>query len=467
MRLRTRIALLTVAAVCATTAVASPVQAATDTHLEGELPSGAAYLMDVPADWNGTVLLYSHGYRPAGAPGNPAQNAPSTDTLTRLLAAGYALIGSSYATQGWAVTDAVPDQLATLDLFTERFGAARRTLAWGTSYGGLVTTMLAERHADRFDGSLSMCGLVQGGAANWNSTLDPVFALKTLLAPAAVIPLAGFADQAAARRAASALAAKTAAAQETAQGRARIALAAALHNIPGHNDPTQTEPGPTDWQAQQANQYAALTGLIQLPAFSWRQEAESRAGGNMSWNTGVDYTAMLGRSPLYKEVSELYREAGLSLRTDLAALNRAPRIPADAPAVRWMRHTSVFSGRLTDPQLNIHTTGDALIPVQAESAYRRAAAAAGSGPLLSQAYVDAPGHCTFTSGEMIGALHTLEHRLDTGRWDASPEALNSRARREDPAAAARYLHYRPTLYPRPHDLAHPAGVRTPSGDARP
>ena len=63
---------------------------------------------------------------------------------------------------------------------------------------------------------------------------------------------------------------------------------------------------------------------MQLAAFNWRQEAESRAGGNMSWNTGVDYTAMLRRSPPYKEVTELYKEAGLSLGTDLAALNRRP-----------------------------------------------------------------------------------------------------------------------------------------------
>ncbi|OYP14208.1 hypothetical protein CFC35_06510 [Streptomyces sp. FBKL.4005] len=453
MKLRTRLALLTAAAVCAATATAPPAQAATDTRLAGRLPSGAAYLMDVPAAWNGTVLLYSHGYTPAGAP-NPAQNAPSPATRDRLLDQGYALIGSSYATNGWAVTEAVPDQLATLDLFTKEFGAARRTLAWGTSYGGLVTTTLAERHADRFDGSLSMCGLVQGGVANWNSTLDPVFALKTLLAPDADIPLTGFADRAAAAGAADALAAQVTAAQRTPEGRARIALAAALHGIPGYNDATQPSPGPADWRTQQANQYAALTGLIRLPAFDWRQEAESRAGGSMSWNTGVDYTAMLARSPLRKEVDALYKEAGVSLGTDLAALNRAPRISADAPAVRWMRRTSVLTGRLTDPQLNIHTTGDALIPVQAESAHRRAATAAGSGPLLGQAYVDGPGHCTFTTGEMLAALHTLEHRLATGRWDTAPGALNARAGAEDPTTEARYVPYRPAAYPRPYDRAH-------------
>ncbi|WP_328408917.1 S9 family peptidase [Streptomyces violaceus] len=456
--MRIRLALLTT---CLSVATALPAQAAdaTDAHLEGELSSGAVYVMDVPASWNGTVLLYSHGYAPAGSP-KRAQNTPSTAALDKLLAEGYALIGSSYATNGWAVTEAVPDQLATLDLFTEKFGPARRTLAWGTSYGGFVTTMLAERHAGRFDGSLSMCGLVQGGVANWNSTLDPVFALRTLLAPDSGIRLAGFADQAEAVAAAKTLTTKVDAAQQTPEGRARIGLAAALHNIPGYNDASQTKPGPTDWGTQQSNQFTAVRGLLQMPAFSWRQEAESRAGGNPSWNTGVDYTAMLARSPLYKEVTELYKEAGLSLRTDLSALGRAPRISADPKAVGWMRNTSVLSGRLTDPQLNIHTTGDALIPVQAESAYRRAATAGGSAGLLRQAYVDGPGHCTFTTGETLGALDALEDRLDTGRWDVSPGTLNSRAQQEDPTTEARYIPYRPTAYPRPHDLAHP-------GDARP
>ncbi|MDG4857880.1 prolyl oligopeptidase family serine peptidase [Streptomyces sp. T-3] len=444
MRIRT---LLLAATLCSVAALPLPAQAATDTHFEGRLPSGAAYVMDVPTDWNGTVLLFSHGYSAVGWP-NPAQNAPTPETQERLLADGYALIGSSYATSGWAVTEAVPDQLATLDVFTQKFGEARRTLAWGRSYGGFVTTHLAERHPDRFDGSLSMCGLLQGGVANWNSTLDPTFVLKTLLAAGSDIPLTGFADQAAAMSAAGALTTKVDAAQGTAQGRARIALAAALHNIPGYNQPSQTEPAPADWDTQQANQYAAIKGLIQLPAFSWRQESESRAGGNPSWNTGVDYTAMLHRSPLYKQVTALYKKAGLPLHHDLNTLARAPRIKADPAAVRWMRETSDFTGGLTDPQLDVHTTGDALIPVQAASAHRRVVTKAGASRLLSQAYVDASGHCTFTSGETLAALHTLENRLDTGRWNATASELNSRAQQADPTSAARYVTYRPSLYPR-------------------
>ncbi|RLU83674.1 hypothetical protein CTZ27_28750 [Streptomyces griseocarneus] len=463
MRLRTPAFLAT--ALCAVAVTAPPALSPAHAegprepvHVEGRLPSDATYVMDLPVDWNGTVLLFGHGYRPTGAP-NPATDAPGEDTRTRLLDEGYALIGSSYASTGWAITDAVPDQLATLDLFTRRFGPARHTIAWGQSFGGLVTTALAERHPDRFDGSLSLCGLVQGGVANWNNTLDPVFALRTLLAPDSGIRLTGFRDQAEARTAADTLTTAVSHAQRTPAGRARIALAAALHNIPPWNDPAQTEPGPYDRDAQQADQYQAVVGLLRIAAFTRRQEAESRAGGNPSWNTDVDYAALLDRSSVRDEVTELYREAGLSLRDDLATLHRAPRIDADPWAVARTARTSSLTGRLARPQLNVHTTGDALIPVQAESAYHRAATASGSTALLRQAYVRAPGHCTFSTGETLAAVHALEYRITTGHWATTPDTLNSLAAHEDSSSPARYADYRPTSYLRPYDLAHPADRR--------
>jgi pimeloyl-ACP methyl ester carboxylesterase len=414
-------------------------------------------MMDVPADWNGTVLLFSHGYN--AGPANPAQNAPDAATKALLLGKGYALIGSSYATTGWAVTDAVPDQLATLSVFTDRFGAAKSTIAWGRSYGGLVTTAIAERHPERIDGSLSMCGLVHGGVANWNNTLDPVFAIKTLLAPDSDVPLVDIPDQTAATEAAQSLTSAVDSAQSTPEGRARIALAAALHNIPVWNQPTQTRPAPTDWDAQQANQYSAVRGLLNA-ALNRRQEAETRAGGNMAWNTGVDYARLLGQSSVRKEVTELYKKAGLSLTKDLATLNRAPRISADPDAVAWMSATSSFTGKLTKPQLSIHTIGDALVPVQTESALKRAVTAAGSGALLRQAYVDNAGHCTFSPAEQLAALHTLEDRLTGGKWRGNDaDSLNSRAAEADSTTPARYVTYRPTPYLRPYDLAHPGDAR--------
>ncbi|WP_406690459.1 prolyl oligopeptidase family serine peptidase [Saccharopolyspora sp. ID03-671] len=445
-----RLAYLIAAALLAASAPAFATEG--PAHVEGALASGATWVMDVPEDWNGTVLLFSHGYQAAGQP-NPAENAPSDEAAAIALREGYALIGSSYAATGWAVEQAVPDQLATLDEFTARFGSADRTIAWGQSYGGLVTTTIAERHADRVDATLSMCGLVHGGVANWNSTLDPAYAVKTLLAPGSGYPLVDFADEQEASAAATEMTGVVDRAQTTPQGRARIALAAALHNIPGHNDPAQPEPGDRDWEAQQRNQYEVMA-RFPATAMEWRQEAESRAGGNMSWNTGVDYARMLADSPFAPEVAALYESAGLSLNDDLNALATAPRIDADPGAVDYMTRNVAFTGRLSAPQLDIHTTGDGLVPVQVASAHRDAVEEAGTTEELRQAFVDRPGHCTFTPGEQLAALHAVETRLDTGRWQGTgPAALNAAAEVEQPGGDHSYVRFRPSPYPRPYDLA--------------
>ncbi|GGP34021.1 alpha/beta hydrolase family protein [Saccharothrix coeruleofusca] len=428
-----------------------PPAAAPPSHVEGVLPSGAAYVMDVPRNWNRTALLYSHGYTADGAP-NPAQNAPSAAVRTAALDRGYALIGSSYAETGWAVEHALPDQLSTVDEFAKRFGKPRRTIAWGASLGGMITTGLAERHGHRFDGALAMCGVQAGAVASWNSTLDAVFAVRTLLTTSTV-PLVDLPDRATALASAAELVPALDAAQATARGRARIALASALHNIPAWTTASSPEPAPDDYDTAQRNQYEQLHNIVHT-GLSGRQEAETRAGGNMSWNTGVDYSRLLARSAIRPEVEALYARAGLSLAEDLATLAGAPRISADQGAVAYMTRNLTFTGRPRTPLLTIHTTGDAPVPVQGQRAYADAVRDAGHEKSLRQAFVHRGGHCAFTTGEMMAALAALEERVDTGRWpDTGPNALNAAAARLDPGATHAYRVYRPAPHPRPFDLA--------------
>jgi hypothetical protein len=68
----------------------------------GALPDGATFLVEMPANCNGTLFLYRHGYVVPGA-ANPAQDFAINDPATRffMLASGFALAGSSYATTGW------------------------------------------------------------------------------------------------------------------------------------------------------------------------------------------------------------------------------------------------------------------------------------------------------------------------------------------------------------------------------
>ena len=154
----------------------------------GTLSDGATYLMEVPANWNGTLFLYSHGYVVPGSP-NPATDVGDPATRAFLLANGFALAGSSYATTGWAIHEALNDQIAVLDLFDSMFGHPVATIAWGHSLGGIITAGLIQRNPKRFAAAQPMCGVLSGGVATWNTALDAEFAFKTLLAPTSGLQL--------------------------------------------------------------------------------------------------------------------------------------------------------------------------------------------------------------------------------------------------------------------------------------
>jgi len=147
--------------------------AAVTTHT-GTLPDGATFLIEVPSPWNGTLLLYSHGYVIPGSL-NPAQDVGDPATGAFLLSSGFALAGSSYAHTGWAIQEALPDQIAVLDAFATLVGTPSRTIAWGHSLGGIITAGLIQRFPDRFDAALPMCGVLAGGVGTWNQGLDSEF----------------------------------------------------------------------------------------------------------------------------------------------------------------------------------------------------------------------------------------------------------------------------------------------------
>src|SRR5919198_49837 len=143
---------------------------------------GAAYKIEIPANWNGNLVLYSHGYVVPGNP-NPARDVGDPVTGEFLMSQGYALAGSAYRSTGWAVQDALHDQIALLDYFDRTYGNPKRTIAWGHSLGGMITAGLVQRDPQRFAGALPMCGVLAGGVGVWNSALDGEFVFKTLLAP--------------------------------------------------------------------------------------------------------------------------------------------------------------------------------------------------------------------------------------------------------------------------------------------
>ena len=414
---------------------------------------GAAYKIEIPANWNGSLLLYSHGYVTPGRD-NPARDVGDPATGGVLLSQGYALAGSAYSSTGWAVKDALHDQIALLDYFDKTYGMPKRTIAWGHSLGGMITAGLVQRDASRFAGALPMCGVLAGGVGVWNTALDAEFVFKTLLAPGSSLQLVNITDPSANLQQAELLLAQ---AQGTPQGKARLALVAAVGDLPGWFLPGSPEPPRTDFSGRELNQFL-WDQQVDFPfLFALRAELEFRAGGNPSWNTDVDYDRQLARSINRDEVRALYLAAGLDLQEDLATLGAAARIDASPSAVDYLTQNIVFNGDLGGlPVLTIHTTGDGLVLNQDEQAYARIV---DERQLLRQAFVHRAGHCTFTPAETLAALSALVRRLDTGAWSGlSPAELNAAATGLGaldvglaPAPAA-YIPFTPTAFPRPFSV---------------
>ncbi|MEU2338670.1 alpha/beta hydrolase [Streptomyces sp. NPDC006654] len=457
VRTRLRIALTTLATLATTTLTALPAPAAEAAvpaagNLTGTLSDGATWTADVPEHWNGTLLLFSHGFGPT-----VARDAPTDAVRTELLAEGYALAGSSYDPHGsmWALNSAERDQFATLDAVTAKIGEPRRTIAVGQSMGGLVNAQLARDGAGRIDGALGQCGLVAGATDLDNYQLDAEYTIARLLLPAQDVKLVRFgsADEAAAT--ANRLTAAVTAAQGTPHGRARIALAAAFLNLPAWS-PGKTRPAATDWAGQEAQQYDWFAQGILAFVEGGRYAVEQSVGGDNSWNRGVDYARLLAGSEHAPQVRALYRAAGLSLDADLRTLTEGADYAADPAAVRTAQRTSSAGQGLGVPLLDVHTTADNLVPVQQENRFAARVRAAGDGALLRQAYVERQGHCAFTTAETVAALHALEHRVDTGRWDdaATPAALQRSATALGLDGAA-YVPYRPA----PLTVGRPDPVR--------
>src|SRR6266851_4822774 len=153
----------------------------------------AGYAIEVPAHWNGTLFLYSHGYVASGQ-ANGAVAAPGPDVSSWLLGHGYAIAGSSYSSTGWAAEDAFKDQVALLDYFAGKVGRPRRTIAWGASLGGMITAGLVQLYPDRFAAAVPMCGVVSGAVAAWNQALDGAYAFKALVAPDSALSLVRIAN---------------------------------------------------------------------------------------------------------------------------------------------------------------------------------------------------------------------------------------------------------------------------------
>jgi hypothetical protein len=160
-------------------------------------------------------------------------------------------------------------------------------------------------------------------------------------------------------------------------------------------------------------------------AFAPQPDLNQRAGGQVAQNIGRVYT-LSDADKLY-----LLNQFGADAEPLLAAMNAQAIYASDRNARNYAAHYFNPSGRITRPVLTLHTTGDAAVIPNNESAYRTVVEQQGKKDLLMQQFSVGNGvantHCTFTSAQYLAGIDAMMYWLDTGtRPDPAvffPEAL--------------------------------------------
>ena len=174
------LSLISVTALITTVLVTAPSVANATPACDGKSPiqtcvgvtsDGAPYAMQVPANFNGTVALYSHGYRynvdiPAGIPligGYKITNTPepvpggNAEVAKYFFSQGIAIVGSGFARQGWNPDSAIKTNVELIGTFKKQFPKTTKVIAWGSSLGGVITQGLAEKHPELVSAVAPMC----------------------------------------------------------------------------------------------------------------------------------------------------------------------------------------------------------------------------------------------------------------------------------------------------------------------
>jgi pimeloyl-ACP methyl ester carboxylesterase len=334
---------------------------------------GTVYQIEVPADWNGRLVLFMHGYgelRPQAAVSPPAIRG-------YLIGQGYAWGASSFSSTSLIPGRAADETAALWDYFAGTYGRPVRTYVTGVSMGGAATNIAAERYGNRFDGALALCGAA-GQTSALGITTDFVVAAAWV---------AGVSQ-------------------------------AEYDKSPGIGDLIRNRILPALRDPRVHQRFEDM--MIELTGGRRAFDREGfRAEEETNWHRG-----------------ELLVAAGLAQNHDTkypnTALDRdAIRLRTNAQARRMFLEGNETTGELEVPLLTLHTTGDGQVPIGQARIYQRTVDAAGKKKLMVQRVMRDPGHCGFTSPEWEASLEALVRWVEHGAKPMGTNVLAPDLRRLD------------------------------------
>jgi pimeloyl-ACP methyl ester carboxylesterase len=359
----------------------------------GATTDTAPYSMMVPANFNGTVYLYSHGYRPnvpvpAGIPGyggytvtNTPQPGPNATVIGALLAKGYGVVGSGFARQGWNADSAIKTNVELVGIFKKQFTKTTKVVTWGESLGGFITQALAEKHPDLFSAAAPLCMasditplMTMAGDALWGikTFFDPTIKGGSYSAGAAgyaeamgdlvkVFTVIGSLQAAFAANPSTPAwpaTSKVPDAIKAIPSRSALVLVALMAGIPmqsAHFDSTSAPPGlpasnALSFQLAINPAFAALENVANAAALAVlaTHDLELQAGGAVFDNTATDYSARVADEQFAwsSALSGVSGTQGL-----LSVLAASPRAKANPAAVEKMKALASHSGKVEIPTI--------------------------------------------------------------------------------------------------------------------
>ena len=440
----------------------------------GATTDTAPYMMMVPANFNGTVYLYSHGYRPnvpvpAGIPGyggytvtNTPEPAPGGNAtiIGTLLGKGYAVMGSGFARQGWNADSAIKTNVELIGLFKKQFTKTTKVVAWGHSLGGFITQALAEKHPDLVSAAAPLCMasdigplMTMAGDALWGikTFFDPTIKggdYKSILEVygdiGKVLTVAGSLSAAfKANPLAPAWPATSAApaAIKAIPSRSALVLVAAMAGVPTQSYSFDGVTGPGAPSSRDAISFAsalspafgALENIAEaaILAIIATYDIEQQVGGAIYDNSSTDYAAQLGDG-LFEYSSAL---SGLDATQGmLAYLAAFPRAKASSAALGKLGTLMTHKGNVNVPTIGVAGVSDNITPVgnlqwlvdraakkksknllalwqKTPDAYTKFDASG----VVSQRGVNGTGHCTATTDQILTIAKLLDSSARKGQ----------------------------------------------------
>ncbi len=370
--------------------------------VSGEI-NGAPYRIVVPATWNGTLLVYGHGYRdkadhPGELDNRAADIAPNSALATALLAQGYALAGSAYKDNGWAVEEGTHDLKDLTVYFRDNVAAPDRTILWAFSMGTVIGFDSMERFGGIYDGALCACAVGAGATSSWDSSGDLSLAYDTVFGmPTAWGNFGDIRDDID---------------FETEVQPKLISEVTNPANFPKYEflRLVTGTPGRGIMPPPPPAFYPGWIFTDMFFATESRSELERRARGPIVQNRDREYSLTAA------EKSYLASFGIPSLVIDGWLITMNSKRFAEAPKFsrNYVERNANYSGKIKNPVLTIHTVIDPLVTVTQENRYAQTVAKAGRSRLLFQTYTSGNGHCNFTGPQLITAVNAINSWVSTG-----------------------------------------------------